>query len=174
MGQTSFTSPSCCTPCSGIQTVQVPGAIGSSGADGADGADGVNAYTYTSAQFTMPNTADNAPADEVTITVLNTAWMVVGQILFVQGAGYMEVVAILNSTSVTLANLEDATTGTYAPNSAFGAVVPAGSKVSPAGIQGIAAPAGSPIYHCADDGKDYVIEVVIRIGIPTMQLVEYP
>jgi hypothetical protein len=174
MAQTSFTSPSCCTPCSGIQTVQVPGAVGSSGADGADGLDGVNAYTYTSAQFLMPDTADNAPADQVTITVLNTAWMVVGQMLFIQGAGYMVVVAVLNSTSVTLGNPEDSTTGAYAINSALGAAVAAGSKVSPAGLQGTAAAAASPVYHCTDDGKDYVIEVVIQDGIPTMQLVEYP
>src|SRR5512147_1846653 len=139
MALTRFSTPSCCTPCSGIQTVQVPGAAGVQGADGADGEDGVNAYTYTSAQFTMPDTIDSGLGYTVDVSVLDTRWMVVGQILYVQNAGWMRVNAITNQTTVTLENIENVTTGAYDENVAAATNIAAGSKIAPGGMQG---PAG--------------------------------
>lgn len=127
-------SSQCCPPCEDIPVVNTPGPVGSDGDDGADGDDGVNAYTNTTASFVMP-----AEAGTVNVVVADTSWMAVGQILYVVGAGYMPVSSITNSNIVVLSNPEATASGTYASNVAPATVIAAGSKVSPAGIQG---PAG--------------------------------
>lgn len=71
-----------------------------------------------------------------TAVVGSTIWMVVGQILFVQGLGHLQVASVLTSTTVSLKNLEDAATAAYLANSAAGTVAGINSKVSPAGTQG--------------------------------------
>jgi hypothetical protein len=62
--------------------------------------------------------------------------MVVGQLLYVQTAGYMRVSSITNSTTVVLSNPENTASGAYAINAAPATVIPAGSKVAPGGEQG--------------------------------------
>lgn len=123
----------CCSDCETPNVQNIPGAAGADGADGADGDDGVNAYTTTTAQFTMPD--GTIPANPVTVSVVSTAWMAVGQTLYVQNAGWMQVSTINSPTSVSLLNLEDGT-GAYAANVAPATAVALGSKVSPGGIQG--------------------------------------
>lgn len=113
----------------------VPGAAGEPGSDGADGADGVNAYTTLSAAITMP-----AEGATVSASVGSTAWMVVGQILYVQTAGYMEVSSITNANAVVLRNPENTAASAYSINAAPGTNIPASSKVAPGGVQG---PAGA-------------------------------
>lgn len=126
----------CCTPsCDEPQSVQVPGPAGSDGADGEDGEDGVSAFTTTSAQFTMP-----AEGANVSVSVLDTSWMVVNQTLFVATAGFMKVISITNSVTVVLQNLENTASSLYTDNAAPATAIPTSSKVSPAGVQG---PAGS-------------------------------
>lgn len=118
-----------------MPNVAVPGAAGAAGVDGADGADGVNAYTATTAAFTMP-----AEGATVSASVGNTAWMVVGETLYVQTAGYMEVSSISSSLVVVLRNPENTAASAYSANAAPGTNIPASSKVSPGGVQG---PAGT-------------------------------
>lgn len=85
-----------------------------------------------------------------TATVGSTIWMVVGQILFVQGLGFLQVASVLTSTTVSLKNLEDAATAAYAGNAAAGTVAGINSKVSPAGTQG---PIGSTAGAAGGDLK---------------------
>lgn len=122
----------CCQPdCDEVQSISVPGANGEPGADGADGSNGVNSYTSTTAQFLMP--AEGATAS---VSVLDTSWMVPGQTLFVQTAGYMTVSNITNGLTAVLLNPENTASSLYASNAAPTTAIPASSKVSPGGIQG--------------------------------------
>lgn len=121
----------CCAPCEDVPTTQVPGPTGAAGANGADGTDGVNAFTLTTLDFTMP-----AELANVVVTVADTSWMAVGQPVFVQTAGFFEVVTIGGATSVTLKNLEDTANDAYLDNVAPATVISSGIKVTPGGWQG--------------------------------------
>jgi len=63
------------------------------------------------------------------VEVADTEWMVVGQPIFVQVAGMMGVVSIVDGTHVQLSNLD------YVDNAAAGTNIPSGSAVSPGGTQ---------------------------------------
>lgn len=108
-----------------------PGPKGSAGIDGTDGTDGTNAYTLTTASFVMP-----AELSTVSVSVGSTAWMVVGQKLYVKNAGYMGVQTITDGTTVVLTNQEDTALGLYNENVAPGTTVATSSGVGAAGIQG--------------------------------------
>lgn len=117
---------------------QLQGATGNSGSDGSDGSDGSNGYTDTTASFTMP--AENST---VVVSVSDSSWASIGQVVYVEGAGYMEVTARPASTQVTLKNIESTASSSYTSNSAPGTVVASGKRVSPAGLQGPSGAAGS-------------------------------
>jgi hypothetical protein len=89
------------------------------------GVQGTNAFTTTTATFTVPNV--NATA---TITCANVAWMIPGETVFVQGGGYLVVISVntTNGTAV-LENIGNADT-------TAGAVIPTGFGVGPSGTQG--------------------------------------
>lgn len=125
----------CCIPCEDVPTSQVPGPSGSSGTNGSDGADGENAFTTTSAAFSMP-----AEGANVNVQVGSTNWMVPGQVLYVTTAGHMIVSSVTNATLVVLTNPESTATSYYTGNAAPTTSIGSGSKVSPAGLQG---PSGS-------------------------------
>jgi hypothetical protein len=112
-----------------------PGPKGSAGVDGTNGTNGVDAYTLTTASFVMP-----AELSTVSVSVGSTAWMVVGQKLYVKNAGYMGVQTITDATTVVLTNQEDSALGLYNENVAPATVVASSSGVGVAGIQG---PAGT-------------------------------
>jgi hypothetical protein len=111
----------CCAPCPTVEVTNIPGP---EGANGADGAPGVNAFTLTTADFTVP-----AIGDSVTIQVANSSWMAVGQNVFVEGAGTFSVTSKPGAQSATLQYLD------YAGNTHGGETVSAGAEVSPAGTQ---------------------------------------
>lgn len=76
------------------------------GTNAINGTNGVNAYTITTADFVVPVTGNN-----VTISVLNTAWMVIGQVLIIgqgttviadPGPMHGQVMAIPNASTVTV------------------------------------------------------------------------
>lgn len=130
------TTQECCQPsCDEATSIQVPGPQGDDGADGADGAAGEPAFTTLAAQFLMP--AEGATVNAV---VGSTAWMVVGQTLYVQTAGYMVASSITNSITAVLLNPENTAGGLYASNAAPTTAIPAASKIAPGGLQG---PAGA-------------------------------
>ncbi len=116
----------CCAPCDSIPITQVPGPAGVAGAAGTNGTNGVSAFTTTTAGFTMP-----AVAATVVVAVATTAWMSVGQVVFVRNAGYFTVNAIGSAISVTLTNLG------YVGNAAPAAVIGSGQTVSAGGLKGV-------------------------------------
>jgi hypothetical protein len=106
--------------------------------NGADGAPGVNAFTFTTANFTVPAINSN-----VTIAVANTSWMALGQNLFISDGttqGNFQVVTVLSSTSVIVKFLG------YPGDGAPGAAVVSGATVSPAGLKGAAAPTATSAF----------------------------
>ena len=64
----------------------------------------------------------------VNVSVADTAWMAVGQVLYIETAGYFEVNTIVSALTVTLENLG------YTGNAAPTTVISTGKKVSPGGI----------------------------------------
>jgi hypothetical protein len=132
---------------------QVPGPRGSTGAAGVDGVDGANAFTHASAEFTMP-----AVGGQVTVSVQDSSWFVVGQIVIVGSdsgnlgdsvaKGYMSVYSIPSSTQVALANLG------YDGNAPAGIVFAQGTQISPAGVKG---EDGADGVSGAPDSSPYVI-----------------
>jgi hypothetical protein len=127
----------CNQVCVPAGTSSTPGPQGEPGAAGENGTDGINARTLS------VDGDDVMPAEAATVTVTtssDTSFMAVGQVVYVQFWGWMQVTAKPSSTSVTLLNLEDTATGEYADNAAPGTVLPAGAYIVPGGLQG---PAGS-------------------------------
>lgn len=97
---------------------------------GLPGANGKNAYTFTTASFTMP-----AVSSSVTINVQNSGqftnqWAVPGQIIYIDGAGYFQVVNKTGTNQITVTNLG------YPGNTAPSTTIATNSGVSPAGLQG--------------------------------------
>jgi hypothetical protein len=87
---------------------------------------GANAYTTTTAQFTVPSIGST-----VQVSVADNRWMVVGQNVFVAGPANFKVVSKTGTGSVLLSflgNIND-----LAP----GNVIPGGSGVSPGGQQAL-------------------------------------
>jgi hypothetical protein len=101
------------------------GAIGPTGPVGSQGDDGSNAFTVTTGFFTMP-----AISSTVNVSVADTAWMAVGQVVYIETAGYFLVDTIVSALTVTLENLG------YTGNAAPTTVISTGQKVSPAGLTG--------------------------------------
>src|SRR5207244_1743172 len=73
---------------------------------------------------------------DVSVSVASTAWMAVGETLFVQSGGYYTVSAIPDATTVVLNNTGD--TGSAAP----AATILSGSAVSAGGVAGATGPTG--------------------------------
>ena len=116
-----------CTPCCPTtQTVNVPGAQGFNGADGTNGS---NAFTATSAQFTVTD------GTAQTIQVLSSAWIAVGELLFISDGthkGTFQVTAVPTTTSVTVAFLSYPLDTAVPFTMALAAVVtPTGQKFTP-------------------------------------------
>lgn len=114
----------CCYPCPTVPAVNVPG---SPGADGTNGSNGINAFSIVdTAGFTVPSA--NSP---VSVPITDTgAWMVVGQPVFVQTAGYYQVNSAASSNTVSLTNLG------LPGNALQGTGILANAQISPAGSAG--------------------------------------
>lgn len=144
----------CDCGCDEVSYVQVPGPAGSdgaAGAAGAAGADGASPWTETTAQFVMPIVGGT-----VGVFVDSTAWMFIGQIVQVEGAGGMEVTAVNTGVSCTLENLG------WSINAAPAAVIAASSMVVPSGPEGAAGTGGAPddaFYWCSVADGDLSNEV---------------
>src|SRR5512143_1450257 len=104
-------TPSPCVPCCTTpQVVNTPGSQGLPGTNGTNGINGLDAFTILTSLFTNPGVGN-----PTTVGVLNSSWMVVGEVVIVgQGVGAAlanpgpvtcEVTAIPSSASVTLTPL---------------------------------------------------------------------
>lgn len=131
-------TPTPCVPCcSTPQVVNTPGVEGLPGTNGTNGTNGVDGFTITTANFTVPVTGNT-----VTVAVLNSSWMVIGQTLIIgQGAGAVlanpgpmtcTVVSIPSSTTVQVRALGQAgdvpsgstiSSGAIVSTSGFGSVL---------------------------------------------------
>ena len=80
------------------------GPQGFSGVNGTNGIDGLNAFTSLTSAFTQPNEFP-ALANTVTISVGSSAWIALGQNIYISQAGYYEVTSINSSTSITVSLL---------------------------------------------------------------------
>jgi len=123
----SLTCPGTATGGSGSGTQGPPGPTGPAGPAGAAGTDGVNAFTATTGNYVQP-----AINSSVLVSVADSSWMAVGQVVYVDGGGYYTVFNKPNSTSVSLVNLG------YDGNAAPGVTVNSTADVSPAGLSGVA------------------------------------
>ncbi len=114
----------CCYPCPTVPAVNVPG---SPGADGTNGSNGINAFsTVDTGGFTVPSANAN-----VSVPIADTGlWMIVGQPIFIQSAGYYLVAGTVVGGSASLTNLG------LAGNAIPGTAISAGSQISPAGSAG--------------------------------------
>jgi len=100
------------------------GPQGFGGINGTDGTNGINAFTTLTASFTQPNIGSN-----VTILVGDSAWIALGQNIYIAQAGYYQVLAIVSSISITveLANIDLV---------ASGSTVSSNRRISPSSVAG--------------------------------------
>ncbi len=80
-------------------------------------------FSVTTANFTVPASLAN-----VSVQMDTTAWMSPGQVLFIQNAGYFQLVSVDSAFSVTVQNLG------YTGNASPGTVISLGAKVAPGGL----------------------------------------
>lgn len=111
-----------------IEIVGPAGPQGLPGPSGSSGTNGENAFTTLSSSFSQP-----LPNSSVTTTVANPDWLIPGMSIFITTGGYYTV------NTVTGHAINITNTGA-AGNASSSTTIPAGSQVSPAGIQG---PTGS-------------------------------
>lgn len=116
----------CCQPCDSIPITQVPGPAGAAGAAGAAGTNGANAFSTTNAAFVQP-----AVGATVVVTVVSSAWAIIGEDAFVQNGGYYLITAITDATHVTLQNRG------YTGNAAPTTVIGSGQRIGPSGVKGL-------------------------------------
>ncbi len=111
---------------------------GPTGPVGATGPAGASAYTTTNGSFTQPSANGT-----VAITVLDTSWMSVGGLIFIETGGTYEVTSIGGPTSVTIKWLGyDGTVGA-------GGTVATGKKVMASGVRGATGAGGIPLVTIA-------------------------
>jgi hypothetical protein len=130
------------TPCDSVcpspTTENIPGPTGAAGADGTDGAAGVSAFTFV-ANYN-PAAQPVMPAEGATVVVNttgSTAFLQANQFVYVGFWGTMKVAAVPSSTSVTLLNPENTAAGTYNENAAPGTSLPAFTRITTTGMQGV-------------------------------------
>lgn len=90
---------------------------------GLPGADGVDAFSILAAAFAQPGSSG-----DVTVTLNSSEWLAIGQNVYLENGGYYRVIALPSTTSAVLRNLGVST------NAAALSVIPAGSKLSAAGV----------------------------------------
>src|ERR1051326_3604080 len=129
------TTACCATACDEQVSVVVPGPqgpAGPSGTNGTNGTNGGNAFCTLAAPFTQPAAAANGTA-----TVTDNSWIVVGQMIFLQFLGNLQVFSKSGSTSVVLTNVN------FPSSAAPGTVANAGALMCPSGERGATGAAGS-------------------------------
>ena len=103
---------------------------------GTAGLDGQNSYTVTTADFTQPAVGSTVTVNVSALGQSTGLWAQVGQIIFIVGGGYYEVVSV-TTTSIVAENLG------YAGNASPSATVSFPAGVSPAGPIGPTGSAGA-------------------------------
>lgn len=132
--------------------------------------DGLNAFTVILLDALHPAVDIPAFGDEATIAVVNSDWMAEGETIYIQYAGYFEVVDIIDTEHVTVNNLgypgnangsgqftvgaHVVASGLRGPAGATGATGPTGAT----GSQGMVGPAGSAANFPTDAKGQLVVD----------------
>lgn len=111
------------------------GPQGVSGTNGSDGDDGQNAFTHITTKFYVPAIGNSETISVSTTGQYTGSWAVAGQVIFIENAGYYEVVSSTDTT-ITVVNLG------YPGNATIGTTISSG-YVSPAGLIGPTGATGS-------------------------------
>jgi hypothetical protein len=102
------------------------GEVGATGSTGATGSAGATGATGVSA-FTTLNGSTSLGSNLYSINVVNSDWMAVGQILYIESSGYYQVTVITSSINITVLDLlYTGNVPTFTP----------GSKISSGGVTG--------------------------------------
>src|SRR5439155_502704 len=138
-GATGLTGATGATGSSGVPgATGVAGVTGATGSAGTNGTNGVDAFTTTTASYTQP-----ASGSDVTVSVGDTSWLGIGQVLFIPTGGFYIVSSITDPTTVILTNLGypgNASSGTVVGSEQ---VVSSGGLIGPTGATGATGAAGS-------------------------------
>lgn len=143
MAVTLNNNTDCCESTCTNTTVNVAGPqgpAGATGSNGTNGSNGVNAYAKTTSGFTVPSVGAN-----VALAVNNATPWASGQAIFVQVAGYFEVVSTTTNT-INAKNLG------YAGNAAVGQSIATDRLIVSAGIQGAAGTSGDTFSGFSNAG----------------------
>lgn len=133
MAVTLNNNTDCCESTCTNTTVNVAGPqgpAGAAGSNGTNGSNGVNAYAKTTSGFTVPSVGAN-----VALAVNNATPWANGMVIFIQVAGYYEVVGTTGGT-INAKNLG------YTGNAAVGQSIATDRLIVSAGIQGVAGSGG--------------------------------
>ena len=144
----------CCSSCESPLVENVPGPQGPAGANGTNGTNGSNAFTTTTAQFTQP-----AVSSSVSVSVVDSTWAAVGQIVYIATGGYYQVSAVPTSVSLTLTNLG------YTGNAAPTTVITSAQKVSPGGTKGADGSTPSDVLLKANNLSDLTNATTARTNL---------
>jgi hypothetical protein len=104
------------------------GPQGFSGIDGSNGTNGVNAFTTLTTSFTQPNEYPTS-GYSTTIYIASSAWIALGQNIYISQAGYYQVTSIIDETSIIVSLLK-------ADLVSPGSTVSSGRQVSPSSAAG--------------------------------------
>lgn len=91
---------------------------------------GNNAYTKVKSQFTVPAVGSNVTINVLSYSPFTGEWASPGQIIFIENAGYYEVISS-SDTQIVAKNLG------YLGNALAGTIIIVNSGISPGGIPGI-------------------------------------
>jgi len=150
MAVTLNNNTDCCESTCTNTTVNVAGPqgpAGAAGSNGTNGSNGVNAYAFTTAGFTVPSVNQN-----VSLSVDNATPWATGMIIFVQVAGYYEVVGTSGGT-INAKNLG------YTGNAAVGQAIATNRLIAGAGIQGATGTSGTTFSGFTNAG-----DIITRDG----------
>jgi hypothetical protein len=91
----------------------------------------LNSFTTLADSSVQPSVGADITIATTNLGQLNNKWVGIGQILYVVGGGYYQVVSVPSLTTIEVKNLG------YTGNAAPGATIASGGNVSPGGLQGV-------------------------------------
>jgi len=156
--------PCCIASCDDVVVQNIAGPAGAAGSNGTNGTNGTSAVT-TIIDGTPPNGGFTMPAELASdsLWVASTAGFVIGETVFVQGVGTLQVTAIINATKATVKNLENTASSLYVSNAAPGTIAAIGARVGMTGLQG---PAGLLAGAAAGSDIKGTYPVSVKLAIP--------
>jgi len=155
----------CNCACPTPEITQIPGSPGTNGTTGAQGTDGISSFTLTTSPINLPV----APGPTGLVGFVTTAWMAVGQVVFISDGvdwGHFRVLTIPTPFSATLQWLN------YAGDSVPTSVIDFGAKAVASGTEPLlAAPLPTPVDYSTLTALGAVDNLAIAAGVGRYKLV---